>query len=354
MRSISKSWMLSVLTTACAVLLTATTADAAMFKYIEITIGGDTVGNTISRPGVSQDATRNSGYVAYNSGNASNDILRYDLATKTTVNMGQASGQSKRNISVTDTGIVTAYDGGRSWEWAAGSTDSSPDVTVFGGFQNGVRDANNNNAVSHSNGAGTASYNHRLGVDYNSTSNVSGTVSFDYMAIADNDDMVGFNAGLSQVWDDSANSWGPVISGVNLMDINSSGIATGSNSAGEPIMYNSNTDTVTAMPLVGGFSTGRGQDINEHGQVVGFNFGSPHTLFFWSQQAGLLDLNNAANVDNLPGEQLNNIGVSFISNGGIITGLTESGKVFILVPEPATLGLLTLGGLLILRRQRRV
>ena len=337
--------------TLCAVLLMATAADSAMYKYIEITTGGDTVGNTSSRPGISLGATANSGFVAYNSGNNGNAMMRYDLSTKTTVNMGASPNNNvSRNISVTDVGYVNAYDGGRSYEW----DNTSPyTVNQFGGFQLGVRDSNNNNAVSHSSSAGAGSSNHQVGVAGNISGNVSGTVAFDYMAISDNDDMVGFNAGQSQVFDDSAGTWGPVLNNLNLFDINSSGIATGANSINEPVMYNNNTATTTAIPLISGFTTGRGQDINEHGQVVGLQFGAPHRIFFWSSNAGTLDLTIAANVDNLPGEGLDNLGVSSISNGGIITGITSSGKVFILVPEPATLGLLTLGGLLLLRRQRR-
>ena len=169
---------------------------------------------------------------------------------------------------------------------------------------------------------------------------------FSYAAdINNNGEAVG-NTGTPEgyLYDPVGDSWSALPSPElrERLCLNDSGLIAGSNGLGDGYVY----DGVNPPVLIGTGLTPTA--INNSGVVVG-RMGSG--AFIWDSANGLRDLNSAGVVSGIPGGTV--IATpSDIADNGWITGQANTGELFILTPEPATLAVLALGGLLLGLRRR--
>lgn len=158
-------------------------------------------------------------------------------------------------------------------------------------------------------------------------------------------------------YDDSSATW-TKHAAYTLNGINDLGHLVG-NAPGYNTHYYDGSSWIQLPELAGWGNTG-GRDISNNNEIVGYSYNggwSASHAFVWDPANGLRDLNDPAVTSGIPAgyrlEMPNDINQLGWIAGYAIDTATGAERTFLLVPEPATLGVLLLGaGLYLLRRRR--
>jgi len=134
----------------------------------------------------------------------------------------------------------------------------------------------------------------------------------------------------------------------HVKDISDSGMIVGySNPGATAYAWSESGGLQVLSPLSGDVSVAEG--VNSKDQVVGFYGTGPHyRAFLWTQDKGMIDISPPGWTDTFAYD-INKWG--WIVGEGIAPDGQQHG--FLLIPEPATISLLALGGMGLLKRCRR-
>lgn len=262
------------------------------------------------------------------------------------------SGSGLQAQAINNNGMIVGYDAtnGESVYWSS-PTSTSQVITAAGnngGIANNVND--NGQVVGRT---GYTAANPRQAYVWDATNGItliSGTQ--EALDINNNGEAVGNQQfrwdptnGLSLIGQ-TGNSWG-IVSGIN-----NNGTAVGHLGTTHGFMQTSD-GTITALGALAGFDKSYAWAINDAEQIVGsLGVGSSQTDAAFIYENGVMtnlnDLLNAGSGWNLKtADEINNNG--WIAGTGTFNGQSAG---YVVVPEPATLVLLGLGGLTLLRRRK--
>ena len=333
-------------------------AQAAPFTYI------DTGQQTQGTPRVSASASASSGSVLLGYGAAK----VYDIASGTTTSLGNPAGDIWPGTNmwpdggITDAGFVAAdTNTANNWAWLYDPGTASWTQSVHSNKE-WLSKVNQTHAVGDDWGA-PVTYEFATGttVRYGAR-----PTDVSREAINNNNDIVGRRvdgAGSHLlVTSPGPATWDPAVLPVLSSDINDSRLIVGEDpvlTARQGLVYDYNTGLSTLIPFLPGKDRIATRSINNSGVVIGEQYLSTNEsgsreAFIWDAANGVRNLNDPSVVDNLPNPAVDYIvWAGQISDNGAIVGVTWLGKLaVVVVPEPATIGLLLAGGLALLRRRR--
>lgn len=301
--------------------------------------------------GINASAINDSGTAVGYCTNSAGALLQAFVWTPTGGMVAIGNQQYARDIN--NAGQIVGDDNsGNSLYWASSSSSA---VTIAaagtnGGIAKGISDLGQ--VVGRT---GYSVSNPREGYVWDATADGSGSVTTiggqEANAVNDSGEVVGnqrfrwtASGGMVTIDAGAGDTWG------QAFDINSAGTVAGylGNNTGRFIQ--TSDGTFTALGTLSSFSGGSlDVSINDLGQVVG-DIGYGATAFIWvnGTMTGLNDILGDASWDLKAASDIN-------ENGWIIgTGTHDGSNVaYVMVPEPATMSLLAIGGLGVLIRRKR-
>ena len=241
---------------------------------------------------------------------------------------------------------LPSMHGGFDHNWRGGRATDINASGMIVGFESRDADANDDDAIRWTpDGSGGLTV---------TVLNTNATVDSYAKGVNNNGVVVG-NYGTSACWWEADGTFHELTHGTfgtytsaTLNAINDDGWAAGQDNGNTAFLYNVLTDVLIELPEMHSSNDEQSYDINSSGVAIGLD-GWGNVTWIYDSANGMRDLQDL--VDPALGITIMEPGE--ISDTGVVAIRATDGNAYLLVPEPASVTLLGIGGLLVLKRRRR-